>query len=209
MWDLRNSVSPLKEFVGHGKGVLGLAWSHHDSALLLSSAKDHRTVCWDVHTGEPLCELLASGSWAHDVQWCPSQPGVFSAASFDGCVELHAVTGCTGGRVTEVINADLSVSTTASGDAAPLRRAPAWMKRPAGASFGFGGRLVSFANKVWRRERGWGSFGFGGRLVPFANDVQRREAGWGGKQGGAGSVCGKCVQGFHAWVSSRHLRRGG
>jgi protein transport protein SEC31 len=30
--------------------------------------------------------------------------------------------------------------------AKPLKKAPAWMKRPVGCSWGFGGRLVSFAN---------------------------------------------------------------
>lgn len=29
----------------------------------------------------------------------------------------------------------------------PLKKAPAWMKRPAGATFGFGGKLISFANQ--------------------------------------------------------------
>ena len=33
-----------------------------------------------------------------------------------------------------------------AGDAKPLKKAPTWMMRPCGASFGFGGRLVSFAN---------------------------------------------------------------
>lgn len=34
----------------------------------------------------------------------------------------------------------------ATGPATPLKRAPAWLKRPAGAAFGFGNRLVSFKN---------------------------------------------------------------
>ncbi|KAG1669386.1 hypothetical protein FOA52_004037 [Chlamydomonas sp. UWO 241] len=147
MWDLRNSVSPLKEFVGHTKGVLGMAWSHHDSALLLSSAKDNRTICWDVHSATPLCELPASANWAHDVQWSPTIPGVFSTASFDGHVELHSLaSSCTQGKGIETMNADFSVSTSPAGDAVPLKKAPAWMKRPAGASFGFGGKLVAFSN---------------------------------------------------------------
>lgn len=33
-----------------------------------------------------------------------------------------------------------------AGEAQPLKKAPQWMKRPCGVSFGFGGRLVSFAN---------------------------------------------------------------
>ena len=35
---------------------------------------------------------------------------------------------------------------TVAGPATPLKRAPAWLKRPAGAAFGFGNRLVSFKN---------------------------------------------------------------
>ena len=34
----------------------------------------------------------------------------------------------------------------AAGPAMPLKRAPAWLKRPAGVAFGFGNRLVSFKN---------------------------------------------------------------
>ena len=34
----------------------------------------------------------------------------------------------------------------AAGPATPLKRAPAWLKRPSGVAFGFGGRLVSFKN---------------------------------------------------------------
>ncbi len=33
-----------------------------------------------------------------------------------------------------------------AGPKAPLARAPAWLKRPAGATFGFGGQLVAFQN---------------------------------------------------------------
>ena len=68
MWDLRNSVSPIREFVGHGKGVLGMSWSPHDTSLMLSCAKDNRTICWDVTTAEPLAELPVGTNWSFDVQ---------------------------------------------------------------------------------------------------------------------------------------------
>ena len=45
-----------------------MAWSPHDAALLLSSAKDNRTICWDVYTTEVMCELPASSNWNFDVQ---------------------------------------------------------------------------------------------------------------------------------------------
>lgn len=42
LWDLRNSVSPLRELRGHRGGVLGLSWCPQDPAFLLSSSKDNR-----------------------------------------------------------------------------------------------------------------------------------------------------------------------
>lgn len=38
----------------------------------------------------------------------------------------------------------------------PLRKAPVWMKRPCGATFGFGGKLVSFVNHKVRTKTGVG-----------------------------------------------------
>ncbi|GLC43098.1 hypothetical protein PLESTF_001202800 [Pleodorina starrii] len=145
MWDLRNSVSPLKEFVGHHKGVLAMAWSPHDSSLLLSSGKDNRTICWDVQSGDIVCELN-SANWNFDVQWSPTIPGIFATSSFDGKLGVCNLHTCTGSKVTETVNADFTVTQSIVGDATPLTKAPAWMRRPVGATFGFGGRLVSFAN---------------------------------------------------------------
>jgi WD40 repeat protein len=75
LWDLRNSMGPVKEFVGHTKGVLGMAWSAQDPGLLLSCSKDCRTVCWEVATTDTLCELPASGNWDFDVQVGRGAPG--------------------------------------------------------------------------------------------------------------------------------------
>jgi protein transport protein SEC31 len=76
LWDLRNSMGPVKEFVGHTKGVLGMAWCQHDPGLLLSCSKDCRTICWEVATTDVLCELPASGNWDFDVQvWGPPGEG--------------------------------------------------------------------------------------------------------------------------------------
>jgi len=144
VWDLRNSISPLREFVGHEKGVLSLAWCQADSSLLLSSGKDNRTICWDATSGEPLCELPASSNWNFDVQWSPTFPGVFSTASFDGKVGVYNLTDMTAGEKEKVVNEDFSVSYKSVGPATPLKKAPAWLKKPCGATFGFGGRLVSF-----------------------------------------------------------------
>lgn len=41
----------------------------------------------------------------------------------------------------------------AAGAAQPLRRAPTWLRRPAAATFGFGGKLVAVSN-VRRAQQG-------------------------------------------------------
>lgn len=64
------------------QGVLAMSWSGHDAGLLLSSAKDNRTILWDVATGETLGELSAGDNWDFDVLWSPSNPGVFATSSY-------------------------------------------------------------------------------------------------------------------------------
>lgn len=70
------------------------------------------------------------------LQWCPSLPGIFSTASFDGKVSIHNLLQCTGAGVTDVVNEDFSVSQVPTGPAKPLALAPKWLARPVGAAFG-------------------------------------------------------------------------
>ena len=71
------------------QGVLDIAWCPQDATMLLSCARDHRTVLWDVTTGEILNELplghgVAQDTWNDEVEWCPTTPGMFSTASASG-----------------------------------------------------------------------------------------------------------------------------
>ncbi|XP_047315605.1 protein transport protein SEC31 homolog B-like [Impatiens glandulifera] len=135
LWDMRNTMSPVREFVGHTKGVIAMSWCPSDSSYLLSCAKDNRTICWDVVSGEIVSELPAGTNWNFDVHWYPKIPGVISASSFDGKIGIYNMEAYGRNGVGE-------------GDfgAAPLR-APKWYKRKSGVSFGFGGKLVSFSSK--------------------------------------------------------------
>ncbi|GAB4828035.1 Protein transport protein Sec31B [Ancistrocladus abbreviatus] len=135
LWDMRNIMLPVKEYVGHTKGVISMSWCPSNSSYLLSCAKDNRTICWDTVSGEIVCELPAGTNWNFDVHWYPKIPGVISASSFDGKIGLYNIEGCS----------RYGVGETDFG-AAPLR-APKWYKRPAGVSFGFGGKLVSFHSR--------------------------------------------------------------
>ena len=66
----------------HLQGVLAMSWSGHDAGLLLSSAKDNRTILWDVATGDTLGEVSSGDSWDFDVLWSPSNPGLFATSSY-------------------------------------------------------------------------------------------------------------------------------
>ncbi|XP_058197427.1 protein transport protein SEC31 homolog B-like isoform X1 [Rhododendron vialii] len=134
LWDMRNTMLPVREFAGHTKGVIAMSWCQSDSSYLLTCAKDNRTVCWDTVSGEIVTELPAGTNWNFDVHWYPKIPGVISASSFDGKIGIYNIEGC-------------SRFGTGEGNftSAPLR-APKWYKSKAGVSFGFGGKLVSFCS---------------------------------------------------------------
>ncbi|XP_078170862.1 protein transport protein SEC31 homolog B-like isoform X3 [Carex rostrata] len=139
VWDVRKTISPLKEFVGHTKGVIAMSWCPYDSSFLLTCAKDNRTICWDTHSGEIASELPASTNWNFDVHWYPKIPGVISASSFDVKIGIYNIEAC--GRY--------SGGEGSYGTVPARMRAPKWLKCPTGASFGFGGKFVSFrANPV-------------------------------------------------------------
>ncbi|GMI66980.1 hypothetical protein like AT3G63460 [Hibiscus trionum] len=132
LWDMRNIMSPVKEFLGQTKGVIAMAWCPSDTSYLLTCAKDNRTICWDTVTGEIVCELPAGTNWNFDVHWYTKMPGVISASSFDGKIGIYNIEGCSRYNVRE---RDFGAASF---------RAPKWYKRPVGASFAFGGKVVSF-----------------------------------------------------------------
>ncbi|KAJ0256748.1 WD40 repeat-containing protein [Hirschfeldia incana] len=136
LWDMRNTMSPVREFNGHQKGVIAMEWCPSDSSYLLTCAKDNRTICWDTNTGEIVAELPAGNNWNFDVHWYPKIPGVISASSFDGKLGIYNIEGCSRyGAEENTYGTD-------------YLKAPKWYKRPVGASFGFGGKLVSFQAKA-------------------------------------------------------------
>uniref|UniRef100_A0A8C7X9S8 Protein transport protein Sec31A n=1 Tax=Oryzias sinensis TaxID=183150 RepID=A0A8C7X9S8_9TELE len=152
MWDLRFATSPLKVFENHTRGILSISWSQADSELLLSSAKDNRILCWNPNTGEVIYELPTTNQWCFDVQWCPRNPALLSTASFDGRISVYSVMGgslkaqqqSTADKVLPPLQVPLPhVQDTI---VPPLKKPPKWVRRPVGASFAFGGKLITFEN---------------------------------------------------------------
>ncbi|XP_035798200.2 protein transport protein Sec31A isoform X4 [Amphiprion ocellaris] len=167
MWDLRFATSPLKIFEHHTRGVLGIAWSLADPELLLSCGKDSRILCWNPNTGEVLYELPTSSQWCFDIQWCPRNPAVLSVAGFDGHIDIYSIMGGSNQaqsqrHADQISNSfgnmdpfgtgqtlpplQLPQAPAPSATVNPLKKPPKWICRPVGASFAFGGKLVSLEN---------------------------------------------------------------
>uniref|UniRef100_A0A8D3DJM4 Protein transport protein Sec31A n=1 Tax=Scophthalmus maximus TaxID=52904 RepID=A0A8D3DJM4_SCOMX len=147
MWDLRFATSPLKVFENHTRGILSISWSQADSELLLSSAKDNRILCWNPNTGEVIYELPTTNQWCFDVQWCPRNPALLSTASFDGRITVYSVMGGSL-KAQQQSAADKVIPQPTMQDTIvpPLKKPPKWVRRPVGASFAFGGKLITFEN---------------------------------------------------------------
>ncbi|KAM6902821.1 protein transport protein Sec31A [Xenentodon cancila] len=167
MWDLRFATSPLKILEHHTRGVLAIAWSVADPELLLSCGKDSKILCWNPNTAEVLYELPTSSQWCFDIQWCPRNPAVLSAAGFDGHIDIYSIMGGSSQaqsqrHADQISNSfgnmdpfgtgqtlpPLQLPQTAAPPATvtPLKKPPRWICRPVGASFAFGGKLVSLDN---------------------------------------------------------------
>ncbi|NXT29104.1 SC31A protein, partial [Syrrhaptes paradoxus] len=175
MWDLRFASSPLRVLESHTRGILAVAWSLADSELLLSCGKDAKILCSNPNTGEVLYELPTNTQWCFDIQWCPRNPAVLSAASFDGRISVYSIMGGSvdGLRQKQVDqlsssfgNLDpfgtapplpplqLPQQTAPQSVILPLKKPPKWIRRPVGASFSFGGKLVSFGNAKPQQQPG-------------------------------------------------------
>ncbi|XP_057879920.1 protein transport protein Sec31A isoform X4 [Melospiza georgiana] len=167
MWDLRFASSPLRVLESHTRGILAIAWSMADPELLLSCGKDAKILCSNPNTGEVLYELPTNTQWCFDIQWCPRNPAVLSAASFDGRISVYSIMGGSADSLRQKQVDQLSSSfgnldpfgtgqplpplqlpqqTAPQSVVMPLKKPPKWIRRPMGASFSFGGKLVTFEN---------------------------------------------------------------
>ncbi|KAK9471062.1 uncharacterized protein V1510DRAFT_219806 [Dipodascopsis tothii] len=154
MWDLRNANAPEKILTGHEKGVLSLSWCSMDSDLLLSCGKDNRNLLWNPQSGELLGEYPISTNWVFETRFNPRNPDIFATASFDGKITVQSLQNSQ--KETKAASKpipegnDFWNPTSYIDPQQPtfsLKQPPKWLKRPVGASFGFGGKLVSFTTE--------------------------------------------------------------
>jgi len=154
LWDLRRAVSPvIDNMSGHRAGIRSLSWCADDANLLLSSGMDQRTLLWNVNSGCVLDEV-DSGAWNFDVSWAIGCRSMFSCCQ-QGKVVLHTVHDYNPESRSQPAAANAAAAEQDPFAPAalplpnrpPLGPAPAWLGRPAGVCFGFGGRLVSFSQQ--------------------------------------------------------------
>ncbi|EPB88539.1 hypothetical protein HMPREF1544_04652 [Mucor circinelloides 1006PhL] len=165
LWDLRHAHSPEKTLAGHSKGVLGVSWCRQDSDLLMSCGKDCKTLIWNPNSGELLGELAQDTNWTFQTEWCPRNPDLLASASFDGKIGVYSLQNSAANDSEEssksaaqaitdddpfsaALNAASANTNASSSSAFALRHPPKWLRCPVGATFGFGGKLVSFNNKA-------------------------------------------------------------
>ncbi|CAH0563613.1 unnamed protein product [Brassicogethes aeneus] len=159
LWDLRFATSPLKTLENHQRGVLSVTWCKDDPDLLVSCGKDNRILCWNPNSnqqnGEILSEIANTNQWTFDISWCPRNPALLACPNFDGHVSIYSLMG---GKTQQIQTTNkiadsfpgmegyiqAPVSQTVAVVSNDLSKPPKWLKKPCGASFGFGGKLITF-----------------------------------------------------------------
>ncbi|KAI5776594.1 hypothetical protein EDC01DRAFT_681602 [Geopyxis carbonaria] len=153
LWDLRNSNAPERTLTGHNAGVLSLSWCKQDIDLLLSCGKDNRTICWNPQSGEMLGEFPVVTNWTFKTSFHPRNPNYSATASYDGKIVVRTLQNTnpdSSQTDTDAVPTDsddfFSRAGNAQASSFSLKQTPKWLQRPAGATFGFGGKLVSFSS---------------------------------------------------------------
>lgn len=151
LWDLRNHNAPERILEGHEQGILSVSWCERDSNLLLSCGKDNRTLIWNPQTGEKLGEFPEVTNWTFQTRFNPHNPSLSATASFDGKISIQTLQN-TNPSASQAPSGPVDgedfftkAQTQPQGASFTLTAAPKWLERPVGATFGFGGKLVSFA----------------------------------------------------------------
>ncbi|EGW11739.1 Protein transport protein Sec31A [Cricetulus griseus] len=180
IWDLNNFATPMTPGAKTQppEDISCIAWNRQVQHILASASPSGRATVWDLRKNEPiikvsdhsnrvLYELPTNTQWCFDIQWCPRNPAVLSAASFDGRINVYSIMGGSidGLRQKQVDKLSSSFGnldpfgtgqplpplqipqqTAQHSIVLPLKKPPKWIRRPVGASFSFGGKLVTFEN---------------------------------------------------------------
>lgn len=133
--------------------MLSVSWCPQDNDLLLSCGKDNRSICWNPQSGEAYGEFPVVTNWTFQTRWNPHNPNLLATASFDGKIAIQSIQNTksdaspsSGSQAQTTDDEDFfnKAQSQPQGTSFTLQKAPKWLERPCGASFGFGGKIVSF-----------------------------------------------------------------
>jgi len=151
LWNLRNSNAPERTLQGHEQGVLSLSWCQQDPDLMVSCGKDNRTILWNPQTGERYGEFPESTNWTFLTVFNPHNPNLSATASFDGKITIQTLQATNTAASQSAAQSNLNdedffakAQSQPQGASFSLAKAPVWFERPIGASFAFGGKVVTF-----------------------------------------------------------------
>ncbi|XP_069945379.1 protein transport protein Sec31A-like isoform X4 [Cherax quadricarinatus] len=162
VWDLRYATSSLKTLEGHQRGIVKTAWCVHDGNLLITAAKDNKICVWNPNATERGLEIVGEfpsyNQWCFDMDWGQRDPSLVAVSSVDGCVSIYSLLGSgqpptQSDKFSQIADSfpGMEMPAVAPQGATPqpirLRNPPKWFARTAGASFAFGGRLLSWNNQ--------------------------------------------------------------
>jgi len=116
----------VRALVGHGTGVIGLAWSPDGNALASVGGSDGTARLWDASTGMTIRTLKGHKGYTHHVAWAPDGQSIVVAGGTSGFVTLWDLvkgeqvrTVEVGSTITAVAwspnNRDVAISGRASG----------------------------------------------------------------------------------------------
>ncbi|KAI8881530.1 hypothetical protein K501DRAFT_222721 [Backusella circina FSU 941] len=139
LWDLRHTQVPERTMSGHTDAILDLSWCRQDSDLLLSCGKDGKTMIWNPNSGEAIREVSQHPNWTFKTSWSPCHPDLLASASYDGKIQVYSLQQ-TERVANDPFSAALNLPQT-------LKQPPKWFRRPIGATFAFGGKLIIFHSR--------------------------------------------------------------
>lgn len=139
IWDLRNPDYPVATFSDiHYNGILSVSWCLSDPNLLISSAKDFRTVIINSKTGERILEFPTQASYKK-LAWSRPLKGKICAMDTEGNTSILSLQP---EGLSSNPNQAFSTPVPSQQTGAPF--APKWLHPRCGARFGFGNKLVTF-----------------------------------------------------------------
>ena len=143
IWDLRNPDYPVATYQDiHYNGILSVSWCWSDPNLLVSSAKDFRTVVLNSKTGERILEFPTQQAFKK-INWSRPLKGKIAAMDTEGnssILSFHPE-----GLLTAPSR---PFATPTPSTSTNTLYAPKWLHPRCGARFGFGNKLVTFSGNL-------------------------------------------------------------